>query len=359
MNIESILYLMSVPGLGANRIKKLIDGFKTPENVFKAKISDICMIPGFERKIAEAVINKRDDKFVSSQMKILKSTGAKIVTLWDSEYPDNLKNIYDPPLWLFIRGEIKKEDKVSVSIVGSRSPSVYGKLAAEKITEGLSKQGVTVVSGFARGIDSIAHKTAVKSGWRTIGVLGCGVDVIYPPEQRGLFFNIIENGAIISEYPFRTKPDPYNFPRRNRIISGLSLGTLVVEAGEKSGALITANQALEQNRDVYAIPGHINSPMSKGTNKLIKNGAKLVQSTDDILEEIAPLIKEKQIEEKIIPDLTKDEKLVYEILSDNPIHIDKISEFSKKNSSELSMILLNLEFKGVVKQIPGAKFIRV
>ncbi|MFC1726306.1 DNA-processing protein DprA [candidate division KSB1 bacterium] len=359
MDISGLLYLTAIPKLGANRIIKLINAFKTPENILKARVDEISMVPGFDKKIAELIVKNRNKKFVENQLKILNLIGAKIISLWDKEYPENLKNIFDPPILLFVRGEFKENDKFSISIVGSRSPSIYGKLDAEKISAELTKEGLTIVSGFARGIDSAAHKSVLDSGGRTIAVLGCGVNIIYPPEQRRLFFRIIDNGAVISEYPFDTPPDPYNFPRRNRIISGLSLGTLVVEAGEKSGALITANQALEQNREVYAMPRNISFPTSKGTNELIKSGAKLVQSGSDILEEIAPHIKKKNIEEKVLPALTDDEKKVYGILSEEPIHVDKISELAGKKTSEIPMILLNLELKGIIKQVPGAKFMRI
>ena len=359
MDTASLLYLTAIPKLGANRIKKLISAFKSPENVLNARADEISMIPGFDKKIADSIVRNRDDKFVEKQLKILEAMNAGIVSLWDNEYPENLKNIFDPPILLFVRGEFKDKDKFSISVVGSRSPSVYGKLAAEKLSAELVRDGITIVSGFARGIDSVAHRSALDSGGRTIAVLGCGVNIIYPPEQRGLFFRIIDNGAVISEYPFDTPPDPYNFPRRNRIISGLSLGTLVVEAGEKSGALITANQALEQNREVFAMPGHINFPTSRGTNDLIKSGAKLVQSGNDIIEEIAPHIKKKDIEEKVIPELTQDEQIVFSILSESPVHIDKVAELSGKKTSEVSVVLLNLELKGIVKQLPGTKFIRI
>lgn len=359
MDIPSLLYLISIPKLGSNRIKKLINSFKSPENVLKARVDEISMVPGFDKKIANSIIKNRNDKFVEKQLKILNKTGSCIISLWDKEYPENLKNIFDPPILLFVRGSFNERDKISISIVGSRSPSVYGKLAAEKLSSELAKEGITVVSGFARGIDSVAHKSAVDNGTRTIAVLGCGVDVIYPPEQKKLFFKIIDNGAVISEYPFETPPDAFNFPKRNRIISGLSLGTVVVEASEKSGALITANEALEQNREVFALPGNINAPTSKGTNKLIKEGAVLVQSVNDILEEIAPHLKRKTIEKTILPDLTGNEMQVFKVITDTPVHVDMIAELSKKDVSELSMILLTLELKGIIKQVPGAKYIRI
>jgi len=253
-------------------------------------------------------------------------------------------------------------DKNSISIVGSRKATYYGKMVAEKFSKDLSFAGLTIISGLARGIDSIAHKGALSAKGRTIAVLGCGIDTIYPPENRELARTIEGSGAVITEFPLFTLPERQNFPRRNRIISGLSLGTLVVEAAERSGTLITTDYALEQGREVFAIPGNISSPLSKGTHNLIKQGAKLVSNARDILEEISfealCEIKEKKESPSLI-DLPKDDLLIYRLLSSQePIQIDKIVEKSRLSANKVSAIMLNLELKDLIKELEGKNYIK-
>ncbi|MFQ5631434.1 MAG: DNA-processing protein DprA, partial [bacterium] len=257
---------------------------------------------------------------------------------------------------------LSPNNSAALAIVGTRSPSTYGKQVAEKLTTGLAQEGFVTVSGFARGIDTVVHSETVKRGGQTIAVLGCGLDVIYPPENKTLAEKIIDKGAMISEFPFGTKPDAMNFPRRNRIISGLALGTIVVEARNKSGALITANLALDQNREVFAIPGSIYSPLSSGPHQLIKEGAKLVSTIEDIFEEI-PIQGElfQRHEYKIVDKekLGQQNINILECLSNDPVHIDQLASKTNLATSELLALLLQLEFSGYVKQLPGKMFVRL
>lgn len=261
---------------------------------------------------------------------------------------------------LFVRGEFSPSDKYSVAVVGTRNPTTYGKHVAEKFATELSEKGITVVSGLARGIDTIAHASTVRSGGRTIAVLGSGVDVIYPGENRRLSEQILLNGAVVSEYYMGSKPDAVNFPRRNRIISGISLGTIIVETSESGGAMITASTALDQNREVFAVPGNITEKRSHGTHKLIKEGrAKLVEGIDDVVEELRyklkPILKDLP-KSQPKPQLSIFEQKLFDALGDDPIHIDALAEKCAMATSDLLVQLLGLELKGVVKQLPGKYF---
>jgi DNA processing protein len=363
MNIREMLALSGVPEIGPTRFRNLVAFFGSPENVFKASIQELQKVDGISEKIAQNIKCFEKYKFANTQLKILEKTKSKIITYWEENYPENLKNIYDPPIFIFVKGDIIPQDKFAISIVGARKPSTYGKIYASKLSEELAEKGFTIISGMAHGIDSIAHKGALKAKGRTIAVLGSGLDVIYPKENKELYQKITENGAVISEFFFRTNPDPGNFPRRNRIISGLGLGVVVVEAGAKSGALITAKLALEQNREVFAVPGNLESPKSAGTNALIKeSGAKLIQSVDDILSEIKPQIegfKKKEMIAKEVINISEDERKIFDILSEIPTYIDKIAENACVSTQFALSVLLALELKGLVKQLQGKQFIRL
>jgi DNA processing protein len=271
-----------------------------------------------------------------------------------------LKDIYDPPALLYLRGALRREDELAVAIVGSRKTSAYGREVTERIGRDLARHGVTVVSGMARGIDSVAHKGALQGGGRTIAVLGCGVDVIYPSENRNLFHQIIEQGAVLSEFPMGSPPEAGHFPRRNRIISGLSIGVVIVQASGESGSLITAGYALEQGREVFAVPGNIGAEGSRGTNQLIKEGAKLVESSEDILEEVLPQWRrEGETAQKggdAVLTLTEAEKCLYGLLDETPLHIDALIRESQLDPGSVSSLLLNLELKGLISQWPGKCF---
>lgn len=283
--VEALVSLNMVGEIGTIRLKRLLAYFGQPENILKAPQEKLTVVFGIGEKIAQKIHALKKEN-LEKEFALVKKLGLKIITQDDQVYPENLKNIYDPPMLLYVKGELKPEDKLSMAIVGSRRASFYGLSCAEKFASDLAGKGITIVSGMARGIDSYAHKGALKAGGRTIAVIGSGFNNIYPPENKKLAEEIAKCGAVISEFPLDMLPKKENFPRRNRIISGLSLGVLVVEAARNSGALITADFALEQGREVFALPGKVDSNTSFGTNGLIKQGAKLVSGVDDILEEL-------------------------------------------------------------------------
>jgi DNA processing protein len=359
-DLLSLLSLISVSGVGPYRIRNLIGRFGDPKCVLEADISELCQVDGIDEKTAKSIKNQTDPKFAENQLQLAEKENIQIMTFWDRSYPEILKKIYDPPIVLFIKGSLENTD--GIAIVGTRSPSKTGQWAAEHFSKGFVENDITIVSGMARGIDTWAHRGAVRDNGRTIAVLGSGVDVIYPPENRILYHKIIEKGAVISEFPIRTEPKSVHFPRRNRIISGLSLGTVVVEAGEKSGALITAYMALEQGREVFAVPGSIRNLKSRGTHRLIKEGAKLVENVEDVYSEL-PGLKKKEIDKKkrrtdMAELLSASEMKLWNVLSEEPTHIDQIAEQAKIHTSEALAHLLSMELKNCVRQISGMKFIR-
>jgi DNA processing protein len=356
-----LLRLLSVPGVGPMRIRTLVGRFGSAEAVFRAGLKDLCRTEGIDEKTARSIRNGGDETFAGEQIRLSEKMGIHALTYWDLGYPEALKAIPDPPAILFVRGGLEDQDRIAVAMVGTRTPSTYGRNAAERLAEELARYGVTVVSGMARGIDTASHRGALKGSGRTIAVLGSGADVVYPPENRKLCEAIAESGAVVSEFPIGTQPDPGHFPRRNRIISGLSRGTLVVEAGDRSGALITAAMALDQGRDVFAVPGNITSPKSKGANRLIREGAKLVDSVEDILAEIPEKRAMSGKKGNVGPDkgsLTENETKVVELLDEEPKHIDWIASACNVATSEALALLLSLELKNHVKQLTGMRFVR-
>ncbi len=361
IDVEALLRLSAVPGVGPSRLRALVGRFQSPEAVFRASTADLISVEGIDKAIARNIRAYRDDGFARDQLSRLNRCEATIVTFWEPQYPRLLKAISDPPAFLFVRGTLRPEDNQAVAVVGTRSPSDYGKMVTARICADLAGQGVTIVSGLARGIDTEAHKATLQAGGRTIAVLGCGVDVVYPPENRSLTRKIIAQGALVSELPMGTGPDAPNFPRRNRLISGMTMGTLVVEAGDTSGALITANVALEQNREVFAVPGSILSPKSRGTNRLIQEGAKLVTSAEDVLAELRPqlpaLVREARRQEPAVA-LTELERKVLASLSTEPLHIDVISKNNGLSPAQTLTLLLSLELKDLVRQLAGKMFVR-
>ena len=364
IDLERLINLTAVQGIGPTRLRALVAHFRSTEKIFQAPIKELTSIDGIDYKTARNILSYSDFKFGEQQTQKAKTDGVEIISFWDERYPENLKRIYDPPVCIYVKGELTKQDKFAISVVGTRLPSSYGKVAAEKISKQLAQKGLVIVSGLARGIDTISHWAALRGNGRTFAVLGSGLDKLYPAENKKLADSIVKQGALISEFSFGTGPDAPNFPRRNRIIAGLSLGTIVVEAGVKSGALLTANYALEQNREVFAVPGNINSPKSTGTNQLIKDGAKLISSVNDVLVELEPqlkyfLKKENKQEIRLPADLTDIDKKVLNVLTNDPIHIDKLSKQVGKSTAETLSLLLPLEFKDLVKQLPGKLFIKV
>jgi len=357
---ERLLILNMVDAIGSVRTQALLKHFGSLEAVFEASEYELGKTEKIGPVLAGALPQAIKEVNLKKEMKLIGKHGVKVVTFLDKDYPENLKNIYDPPVVLYVKGDLLPEDKLAIAIVGSRLASFYGLKTAEKLGFELASHGVTIVSGLARGIDSSAHKGALRAKKRTIAVLGSGLADIYPEENMNLAERISESGALISEFPMTMMPNKGNFPRRNRIISGLSSGVVCVEAAEKSGALITCDYALEQGRDVFAVPGKVDSMTSKGTNRLIKQGAKLAQGVEDILEELNPdnllSCQEVSAEGNI---LDKNESLVYTLLSSDPKHVDDICLESGIGLNRIAGILLSLEIKKFAKQLPGKNFVKI
>ncbi|MFH1825386.1 MAG: DNA-processing protein DprA [Candidatus Firestonebacteria bacterium] len=349
-NLEKLIFF-NIAGLTPLNYKELLLKYKSLKEI--------------KENAVEIKNTSRKDlfKLLDKELTLIKKYKIKVLTTADLEYPSSLKYIDDPPYIIYLKGNIKREDSLSMAVVGCRKPTIYGQMVTEKITSELVRIGFTVVSGLARGIDTITHKVTVEQGGRTIAVLGSGLLNIYPAENRKLSSEIEKNGAVISEFSLLTKPEKFNFPRRNRIISGLALGTLVIEAGELSGALITARFSLEQGREVFAIPGNINSLYSQGTNTLIKSGAKLVQDVTDIIEELKNVLPEEFLNKRGQSELstvklTDIENKIFSLLSNEPEHIDDLARKSNVAINLLSSVLINLEIKGFIKQYPGKLFIK-
>ncbi len=380
-DFQHLYYLTKVDGLGSVRIKRLLDKFSSAERVFEATIGEISQVENISEKTARSILNTADNfPELENEYTCLLEKAAKLsvnilAITDDSEYPELLKKIYDPPIVLYTKGNYSSEKLENcIGIVGTRKPTDYGKKISEMFAEELSSIGISIISGFARGVDTAAHKAVLSnknSKAITAAVFGCGVDVIYPPENKKLYDEMVQSGLLISEYELSAVPDAMNFPKRNRIISGLSLGTIVIESDVDGGALITARTALDQSREVFAVPGYVTSRSSRGTNALIKNSqAKLVENIDDVLEEIANKLQNlsisygtngngsSNVKLKNMPELMGNEKLIYEtFLKDTgPLHIDAISEISGLNISDSLVTLLNLEFKSCVEQLPGKRF---
>lgn len=360
--LKNLLGLLSINGLGSRRILQLIGKYPDLDEIWNAPLPELCEIPSIDLITARKIREGYDETFVNKQLKYLETKPYRIISYLDEEYPTRLKTFYDPPVLLFIYGSFCKQDVDAIAIVGTRSPSNYGREVTEILVRQLVEKNLTIISGFARGIDTEAHRAAIKYGGRTIAVLGNGVDWIYPPENRRLRDQIVEHGVYCSEFPFEAKPEAVNFPRRNRLISGLSLGVVVIEAGEKSGALLTAYYALDQNRDVFALPGRITDDKSLGTNRLIQKGAKLVRNVEDIIEEIEPNrtfpTEPRQMEITFSLE-DPEEKRVYDALSSEPIHIDEFASRIGKSTYEILATLLALELKGAVRQLAGKMFVKV
>jgi DNA processing protein len=378
MNYENLKYwiaLKSIDGIGNASFQPLLDHFGSPAAVFSTTIHNLSAIPGISKKSAAGIVSFKDWDKILRQMDVLDKMGISVVTCLDELYPHNLLNIYDRPAFFYVLGRLDKED-VPLAIVGSRNASTYGRYTTDRISRELALRGITIVSGMARGIDSCAHRGALAAKGRTIAVLGSGLDVIYPPENKKLFAAISSNGAVISEFPLGTQPLSYNFPARNRIISGLSYGVVVVEAGEKSGSLITAKLAMEQGREVFAIPGTIDSASSRGTNSLIKQGAKLIENIDDILEDILPQLerspghaqptrRKQEIlfagaaptnAERNVDSLSPIEQTILKVMSQEKIHADDLITGTGLPVADVLSALITLELKGMVVQHPGKLF---
>ncbi|MDK2857415.1 MAG: processing protein [Verrucomicrobiota bacterium] len=357
---EAYIALNMIEGLGPIKVRALIDALGSPRAVFDPDRSDFRMVKGIGEKLSETILERRAQIDPQAEIARAEASGARIITRLDEEYPVALKMIYDPPPVLYVRGAFLPRDRHAVAMVGSRKCTHYGLNIADRLSYQLAQTGFTVVSGLARGIDSAAHQGALKAEGRTIAVLGSALDRLYPPENADLADAIAQSGAVISEYPFGRQADRQTFPYRNRIISGLSMGVIVVESGAESGSLHTADAAAEQGRSVFAVPGRIDSPASKGTNRLIKNGAKLVDNVDDILEEFELLLPpgafekppEKASARPEVP-LSDEEQALVKALWDEALDVDSLARVSGLPSRKVSALLIGLEMKRVVKMLPG------
>jgi len=359
--------LKSVPEIGDVLCRRLVDHFGTAEEACRASLSDLLEVEGVGLERAGTLIGYLRDRERWEQAgheveRVLRS-GGTMLTLGDSGYPACLREIADAPPLLYLRGALAPEDRFSIAVVGSRDASEYGLRMAARISGDLARKGMTVVSGGARGIDSVAHRAALRAGGRTLAVLGCGLDVAYPAENSRLFAEIEQRGAVLTEFPLGTPPDRGNFPRRNRLISGLSLGVVVVEAAQGSGSLITAAAALEQGREVFAVPGPAGSAKSRGTHALIRSGARLTESADDVVSELCGLLDGMIREpaapvERVVPgDLSPGEERLLRGLDRTGKNVDRIAEDLGLGTAEVLRGLLSLELRGIARQLPGGRFV--
>jgi len=359
---EDWLALHLIPGLGNLTLKKLLERFGTPAHVLGARTAELLQVEGLRKEIARRISKKEFSAEPGRVLRSLEQWEARVMTYGDPDYPDCLRQIHDPPMVLYLRGQDIPRKMTFLAVVGSRGPTAYGLRASENLGQGLARRGVGIVSGLARGIDAAAHWGCMEGRGFTVAVLGTGIDIVYPASNRKLFDEITKKGAVISEFPPGTPPEPRNFPIRNRVISGISRGVIVVEATMNSGSLITASVALEQGREVFAVPGSIQSFKSRGCHFLIKQGAKLVENSDDVLDELGlnyPFAPKTDTFKTPPAPVTDDwERKVYELIGDYPIHIDEIAREGKLESSVVSAALLRMELRGVVRQLPGKFFVR-
>jgi len=375
VDIEKWLKLIRVDNVGPTTFAKLIKHFGSAERALGASASELAKIDGIGFKTAEQIVRTRNKFDTATELELAEKLGVWIINLADERYPPVLKRIYDPPPVLYIKGSLAGSDNLAIAIVGTRRCSLYGQEQSSRLAHFLSSAGFTICSGMARGIDSAAHQGALSAGGRTIAVQGCGLANIFPPENKKLFELIAESGACISELPLRYEPLSENFPPRNRIIAGLALGTIVVEAGLRSGALITARAALENNREVMAVPGKIDSPLSKGAHQLIKQGAKLVESVEDVMEALGYIGEQLQehvtaaaakaserVETPLFDvsqlNLSEDERTIYGCLGKEPLLVDQIIAETDLAAGSINASLVSLRLKGLIKQLPGSLFLR-
>jgi DNA processing protein len=362
-HVLSWIGLSSIPGVGRMTFRKLVRHFGSAERSLAASPGELRDVEGLPVKVVEAIGAFDWQKPAEREVAKAEETGVAIITLDDPSYPGRLRDTPDPPLFLYVRGRLTPEDDNAVAIVGTRRPTHYGKTVTRRLAGELASAGFSVASGMARGIDTEAHLGALAAEGRTIAVLGCGIDVAYPPENRGLMERISQagRGAVMTENPFGTKPEAGYFPARNRIISGLSRGTVIIEASEDSGSLITAQYALEQNRKLFAVPGNIGSPVSRGAHSLIRQGATLVEGVEDILSGLGVKNDHARREppRRPLPQLSPGETAVLQSLTGEPKHIDTLLEESRVTAGALGGVLITLELKGLAKQLPGKYFVRI
>lgn len=350
--------LSSIPGVGRVTFRKLAQHFGSPERALSASPHDLRTISGLSDKVINEITSFPWREYAERELEKAQEAGIAIIIADDAAYPTVLNNTPDPPLFLYVKGDLHQGE--GIAIVGTRKPTNYGLTVTRRISMELASAGLTIVSGLARGIDTQAHRGALAAGGRTIAVLGCGIDVAYPPENQGLMEDISRSGAVVTENPFGTQPESGYFPARNRIISGLSRGTVIIEAAEDSGSLITARYAKEQGRTLFAVPGNIGAMNSRGTNSLIRQGALLVESAQDILQDLK--IKSAGVKSadaaRDLPSLTRDEEPVFRQITNEPKHIDIVMKESGSTPARTSGALVTLELKGLVKQLPGKYYVK-
>jgi DNA processing protein len=374
-DIEKWLKLKAAEGVGSVTFRKLLEHFSSIDKVLGASVSELKRVEGVGSVTAERIAASRNKTETETEIELAAKLGVWLVHFQDGRYPALLKQIYDPPPVLYIKGTLAETDNLSIGIVGSRRCSLYGSEQASRFAHILASAGFTICSGMARGIDTAAHQGTLAAGGRTIAVQGCGLANIFPPENKKLFETIAESGACISELPLNYEPLSENFPPRNRIIAGLSLGTIVIEAGANSGALITAKASLEYNREVMAIPGKIDSPLSRGSNRLLKEGATLIDSVDDVMEAIGHIgsrlnehVKSaaRMVQEKVETplfdiaqlNLSPVEKSVYDYLNSEPVQAEQIVSDSQHPAGGVNAAIVSLRLKGLIKQLSGNMFVR-
>lgn len=362
---EALVALNMIEGVGPIRVRQLLEHFGEAPKILSASSSQLRQVRGIGQDTADAISNWEKSVDLAGELKRIADFGCHVLTQADENYPASLKEIYDPPVVLYVKGELNSKDKNAVAMVGSRMTTHYGLEVARKLAYQLAYVGVTVVSGGARGIDTAAHQGALSGKGRTVAVLGTGINLIFPSENAELFERIAANGAVITQFPFNRQADKQTFPIRNRIVAGMTLGTVVVEANLTSGALITANFATEYGRQVFAVPGRIDSPRSKGCHELIKKGAKLCEGAEDILSEFEYLFPSSNklpgaSETGVLPaiELSENEQKVYDALGDEELNTDDVIRRSGLPSSAVSVALLSLEMKRLVRQLPGKIFVR-
>ena len=361
---EACIALNMLPTVGPVRLRKLLEVFKEPQQILAAKRNDLRKVEGIGNEVAEQISNWESTIDLAAELGRVRELGAEVITQVSPSYPKPLREIHAPPIVLYVLGELEERDHHAVGIIGARRTTHYGTESAKKLAYQLAYAGLTVISGLARGIDTAAHQGALAAKGRTIAVIGSGLAKLYPPENAALADKIrAGNGAIVSEFSMEIEPDRQTFPMRNRIISGWSHGILVVEAGLNSGALITAAQALEQGRSVYAVPGHINAPSAMGSNRLIQQGAKLVMDASDILDDLQILLPETKpspdAAARPLPPLSEEERRVYDAIDASETAIDQIAAKCDLPSGIVSSTLLRLELKRLVKQLPGKYFVKL
>ncbi len=362
---EAFIALNMVEGIGPIRVRKLLEYFETPEAILSASKLKLIQVSGIGDDVADAINDWEKSVPLAEELKRIDESGCRVITQLDDEYPALLREIYDPPIVLYVKGSLSPKDKNAIAIVGSRQTTHYGIETARKLSYQLAYTGVTVISGGARGIDTAAHQGAMSAKGRTIAVLGTGINIVFPTENRELFERIADNGAVLTQFPFNRPADKQSFPIRNRIVAGMTQGSVVVEANLSSGALITAKFANDYGRQVFAVPGRIDSPRSKGCHNLIKNGAKLCESAEDILDEFEYLFPASNqppspAETGELPgiDLSEEEAKVMDVIGREELSVDDIIRQSGLSASRANVVLLGLQMKKLVKQLPGRVYVR-